>query len=278
MTLSGWRRLRDGGDEAVVLAVDFGPRTGQRGFAQFAEYLQVPYPFYETVPLRPLGPVAEFARSGSYLEHWGAAVAGRRVRAVLAFCSGARFAAAIAGLTGEPPVILLDPSDVSAPMLKAEFDATVESLSAQAGADTMRAARHAAREAAQGSDDLAAVADALCAQQRRIAETALLPAGMPARLVAQLCDRFAAYLGYLVAAARTPQRPGPPPALVLATGDHTVPERYREQAVQLAVRHEQLLSDRGAAALVRQCLAGQRDAGAGGLARMTSGKEGPRST
>jgi hypothetical protein len=277
MTLSSWRRLRDGSDEAIVLAVDFGPRTGQRGFVQFAEHMDVPHPVYQTIPPPPLGPVTEFARPPRYLEYWGEPVAGRRVCAVLAFCCGARFAAAIAGLVGEPPVILLDPSDVSVPMLKAEFDATVESLSAQAGADTMRAARQAAAEAARDSD-LAAVADALCAQQRRVAEAALFPAGMSARLIGQLCDRFAAYLGYLVAAARTPQHPGPAPALVLAAKDHTVPEPYKEQAVHLAVGHERLLSDCAAATLVRQCLAGQPAAGGAGPAGMTSGKEGPGAT
>jgi hypothetical protein len=56
-----------------------------------------------------------------------------------------------------------------------------------------------------------------------------------------LCDRFATYVGYLVAAGRTGEYTAREPDLVLASADQPLPARFQRQARRLDIRNEALL-------------------------------------
>jgi hypothetical protein len=265
MTGIAWRRLPCGTEPttaSVLLTVDFGPRTGQRGFSRFAERLALPYAVYETVPRKVSGAsLTAGTRPDGYVRHWTGDLPGGEVRGIVTFCSGARFAGALAEACGQPPVVLLDPSDITGESLRAEFDVTVEPLRQQVGDVAVESARRAAVAIVAAGRDLAATAEALCAEHRHLVEAAL-PAA-PRHLVDGLCDRFATYLGYLAASGRAEVAQAVQPALVVASADHPLPGRYRPAALVLDLPHERMLDDDTVAGLVRDGLAATAVGGGG---------------
>lgn len=253
MTLANWRRLRGGTATGVVLAVDFGPRTGQRGFVRLAENLGIDESVYETVPPKPGPDLRSATLPDRYIGHWMAAIAETRppVCGVLTFCAGSRFAGALVGaLTdlglGKPPVVLIDPSSVYNESLWAEFDAGIASLGAHLSEPELEAARAAVR----GQDgDLVAVAEALCTEQRSLVERAFDRAGIDSRLVDGMSGRFATYLGYLVAAGRAADYDtSVTQEMVVVSEDHRAPKPHD---LRLGVLHDELLGSLELAHLLR---------------------------
>lgn len=247
MELGNWRRLGTGTGDGVILCVDFGPRTGQRGFGRLADNLRAvspAYSIYAAVPPHSRGGLRASTDPQRYLRCWLAPIAEARprVRAVLTFCVGGRFAGpmvrAVTGLgRGEPAVVLLDPTVVSAASLCAEFDDGLDSLRAHFSAAELTAVRERVRGWGEGTD-LVTVAEALCVEHRALVGTAFARAGLQDHLVDAMCGRFTTYLGYLVAAGRVGQDDTSTPATVLLSRDHPPADGYLRR---FQVRNEELL-------------------------------------
>jgi hypothetical protein len=253
----------------VILAIDFGPRTGQRGFSRLADRLSVAEGIYETVPPRIGADLPLDTNPERYVGHWVTSVReeGAPVTAILAFCAGARFAPAMARAlfraTSAPPVVLIDPSTVDNASLHAEFVAAVTALDAHLEAQETADARGRA-DALLSTTDLMGTAEGLRAEYQRVVELASSRAGLPAHLVDMLCGRFANYLGYLVAAGRSGDGDDFRP-MVLASSDHPLPPAYRDVASRLGVLHDDLLGDPETARRVHAAVNGQ------GLVPLSSG-------
>ncbi|GGN01467.1 hypothetical protein [Streptomyces fuscichromogenes] len=253
-----WRCLRrPEGSAGTVLAVDFGPRPNQQGFARLAANLPGGEGVYLTVPPGIGTDLRGEAEPERYVDRWAAALPepDRPVRAIVTFCAGAAFAdglrRACTGPDGAPALVTIDPTEVGGELLHSEFLAATETFRAHLD-EQMFAEVTAVRDTLADPDDLPSVAERLREEQRRVVEHATARAGMPEHLRAMLCARFADYLGYLVAAAR---RPGPVEhATVIASADHPLPGWCADHPSRLVTEHDDLLGDPQVARLVHGAL------------------------
>ncbi|MEV5202861.1 hypothetical protein [Streptomyces sp. NPDC053720] len=249
-----WRCLRrPEGAAGTVLAVDFGPRPNQQGFARLAGNLPGEEGVHLTVPLGIGTDLRGEADPDRFVDRWAAALPepDRPVRAIVTFCAGVAFAdglrRACTGPDGPPALVTIDPTEVAGALLRSEFVAATETFRAHLD-ERMLADATAVCDALADADDLASVAERLRDEQRRIVEHATGRAGMPEHLRAMLCARFADYLGYLVAAAR---RTGPVEhATVIASADHPLPGWCADHPSRLGTVHDELLGDPRVAELV----------------------------
>ncbi|MFG3525899.1 hypothetical protein ACGF8B_04090 [Streptomyces sp. NPDC047917] len=249
-----WRSLRrPEGAAGTVLAVDFGPRPNQQGFARLAANLPGGEGVHLTVPLGIGSDLRGEADPDRFVDRWSAALPEpeRPVRAIVTFCAGVAFAdglrRACTGPDGPPALVTIDPTEVAGALLRSEFVAATETFRAHLD-ERMLAEATAVCDALAESDDLASVAERLRDEQRRIVEHATARAGMPEHLRTMLCARFADYLGYLVAAGR---RTGPvEDATVIASADHPLPGWCAGHPSRLGTVHDELLGDPRVAELV----------------------------
>lgn len=205
---ASWNVLREGRSGELMAVVDFSA-TG-RSVATFAELvtlLGTGETVWETAP-PPFGREAGMT-GADHVARWldDLRADGRPVRAVLGFCTGAVYAAALAeGIAGRQPnppaVVLLDPVLSDRELLYQQYERLVGGrLSAVLSQDEAGRAREAGRRAvaeAAGELDLAGRLSALL---REYGGAALTRAGLDARRSAELVDTFTAYLCYLAAAA-----------------------------------------------------------------------------
>src|SRR5262249_22747383 len=137
--------------------------------------------------------------------------ADRPVRAVLGFCVGAVYAAALAELLGAEygtrvGLIVFDPERPDPDLLLRHFDGALDGLSAGLSRDELAAARGAGREAGQAHDDMPKLAAVLSALLAEHGGPALRRAGLDEARRAELVGTFTGFLGYLVTAAELDPR------------------------------------------------------------------------
>ncbi|GAB2648017.1 hypothetical protein GCM10027271_01980 [Saccharopolyspora gloriosae] len=202
-----WTALRDGPGSELVLACDFA--TAGRRIATFADLVALTGDgptVWESAPAPPAGSPDGDAQ----VARWAEAVraSGRPVRAVLGFCTGAVYAAALAAeISRSQPtrLILLDPEPGDArPMLAfhREVVARFAALAPPGAADTLAAAEAAATE-----DDLTTLAERLVALCAEVVEPACANAGLGAARTADYLDVAASYLHWLAGAGSLRPRP-----------------------------------------------------------------------
>ncbi|MFC9324665.1 hypothetical protein [Kitasatospora sp. NPDC057015] len=216
MTESGaWKTLVDGdGERGVVLAVDFD--TTGRPEARFSDLMaQVKSDFavWETVP-----PAAdsEFARSGAgYVEYWARHIenSGNRpqVRAVMGFCAGSVYAAAlaerVAEIQGSEPLLLLfDPELSTAQTLMWQFHKVIGFMSATLSAEDIAEAREIGQQAHDTTPHVGELKDELIRLMRRFGEPALARVGLDEARREELFEVFDSFLSYLAVAAEIDPR------------------------------------------------------------------------
>ncbi|MCX2730633.1 hypothetical protein OOZ19_10305 [Saccharopolyspora sp. NFXS83] len=202
-----WNVLRDGPGSEIILACDFA--TAGRRIATFAELVALTGDgptAWESAPAPP----ADSLDGDAQVQRWADAVraSGRPVRAVLGFCTGAVYAAALAAEISrwQPTrLILLDPEPGDArPMLAfhREVVCRFAALAPPGSEDTLAAAEAAAAETAL--TPLAERLVALCAQ---VVEPACANAGLGAARTAEYLDVAASYLHWLAGAGSLDPRP-----------------------------------------------------------------------
>ncbi|MGW0548882.1 hypothetical protein [Streptomyces altiplanensis] len=200
----------DGAD--IVLAADFG--TAGRPSATFTELvaqLSSPFTFWETMP-PPHGEEAGMS-AAQHVERWIRDVekSGRTVRAVIGFCSGSVYAAALVEELSrrqeKPGLILIDPDLAERHMVIGHYERFMTArLSSVLPAHEVEAAvraGHDADESAATALELAAELGKLCL---RILPDACERGGMTGERSQELAEIFTSYLHWLAAGSELDAR------------------------------------------------------------------------
>lgn len=204
---AAWKILTDSDPSgSVVLAVDFDT-TGrpEARFTDLVAHLKVAATVWETVP-----PVAgsPFAATGAgYIDRWARKPAEERphVKALLGFCAGSVYAAALAERiaqwqTTEPLLVLFDPELSTAQTLMWQFQKVTGFMNSVLPAQDIAEAREIGRRAYEETEDLGDLKDALISLMWDFGEPALAKAGLDERRRAELFEVFGTFLNYLAAA------------------------------------------------------------------------------
>jgi hypothetical protein len=203
-----WRILTTGDDDqGIVLAVDFDV-TGrvEARFSDLAKNLDTGYAIWETVP--PPVRTDQTWTGSDYVNHWArqAGQPGLQVRALLGFCAGSVYAAALAGrisqAQGARPLLLLFDPELSVPQtLLWQFLKIVGFMSGTIPADEAAALREAGQRAFETSPTVGGLQAALVRLLRERGESAFERAGLDQRLRGELLDIIDSCLCYLAAAS-----------------------------------------------------------------------------
>jgi hypothetical protein len=206
---SSWDVISDGGNRAVILAVDF-PAAGrvEATFADLAEHIGSRWSHYDilqTVP--PTGPGDRNASGQDYIRRWTREIqaAGRPVAAVLGYCAGAVYTAAIADEIGRwqqpaPPVIVFDPQVGDGPLSEEMYREMYRVLGSLLSADKVSDAKKKAADLVVARDgDLFDLADALTGFFRETATPAFDRLGLSEAGRTQIVGLFQDYLSWLSA-------------------------------------------------------------------------------
>ncbi|OON71706.1 hypothetical protein B1H18_32835 [Streptomyces tsukubensis] len=192
----------------MVLAVDF-PITGrpESSFADLAPRLESDYAFWQTVP-----PSVSPGRmgGGDYVDEWASEVAesGLTVRAVLGFCVGSVYGAALADRLGSwqgkaPALILFDPEQATVSTLHWQFEKILRNMTEILRAEELAALRARAEELAQDRQrDVEQFTTELFNSFLPIGQEALSRSGLDAERTDEMLGIFGSLLSYLSSAAR----------------------------------------------------------------------------
>ena len=197
MKLTNWRQLSDGGPD-LVLCLDFPGGRAVAGFPELAAAVPIDASFLHN-ERASVGPLAVC------VDRWVAELTatGRRVRAVLGFCSGSalatRVADAIAATGSAPRVVLFDAVPTTADSLAGQLPSALESSARHLTADELADARDLSEQlAATHPDDLPLIAATLTDRYDRLMRAVADRLSLHEFTFQELTDGFTAYLDYLL--------------------------------------------------------------------------------
>jgi hypothetical protein len=257
MNGGGWRTLRAGRPDELVLAVDYWPGRTGAGFGELTAGLGGDATVLETVP-PPAGERLGGARS--YLDGWLAGIDPAAVRLVLGNCVGSAFAVKLAGLLGEragtapPPVVLFDPQLVDAEQLAGEFDRMTAGL----GAPPAGAAPPAGSPAGVAAG-VAAYADELAGRYAALVaglggDGGFDDDGLDDEYLDELVGQARRFLSYQVAAAEVELVGVPVAVAALASKEPCSGFGLAARAVRFDVARAELLARREVAVAVNDAM------------------------
>ncbi|MFD7033804.1 hypothetical protein ACFWAR_37815 [Streptomyces sp. NPDC059917] len=201
-----WNVLTDDDPGSVVLAADFDSTSrAEARFTDLTKHLASGLTLWETIPqavaTRPDLPAE------AYVKQWTDEVkaSGRRVRAVLGFCAGSVYAAALAEEIEKwqgsfPLTILFDPERASAASMYWQFHKVVGQMAPTIGAAATGAAQDAGQRAQEDCQDLADLARRLLVLYHTTATKAFDQLGIDGTRRAELTETAGAFLSYLATA------------------------------------------------------------------------------
>ncbi|RVX38752.1 hypothetical protein EDD27_1076 [Nonomuraea polychroma] len=199
-----WKTLTDrGNSDSVVLAVDFDI-TGrpEARFSDLVANLEPALRVWETVP-----PPLEVSSGDGYVEHWAQRLEQERpqVRAVLGFCAGSVYAAALAERISswqgdEPLLVLFDPELSTAQTLLWQFHKITGFMASMLPPGEIDEARRIGQRAYEETPDVGALKDALIKLVGDFGHRALAKIGLDERRRDELFEVFSTFLTYLAAA------------------------------------------------------------------------------
>jgi hypothetical protein len=197
MKLTHWRQLSDGGPD-VVLCLDYPGGRAVAGFPELA-------PGVATDACFLLSERAGGDPLKVCVDRWVAELtaAGRPVRAVLGFCSGAALATRVAdtiAATGPAPMtVLFDAAPTTADSLTGQLPGALESSARHLTADELADARELSEQlAAEYAGDLPRIAAALTDRYDRLMRAVADRLSLRPSTFKELTDGFTAYLDYLL--------------------------------------------------------------------------------
>jgi hypothetical protein len=199
---ASWDVIFGAGSDQVVLGVDF-PAASRReaGFAELAARIGPGYKFLHTKP--PAARSGQRICGDAYVGPWIEAVQQGRhqVVAVLGFCVGSVYAAAIAeGISRwqpMPKVILFDPQSASAKLLGREFHSEISSLSSLLCDDEIERTRKAATGFSESAGDVACAAAELAGMYWEVSSAAFERVGLGGAYDDKLIAPFESYISWL---------------------------------------------------------------------------------
>jgi len=271
-----WRALKRGDDRRTILAVDFRQARSGSGFEEFAanypdatEVWQIDEDLWLEPP--SLAPAGVPALVDTLFSAVGGLAESRRVIAVMAYCAGASLACALADRIAEsglpaPYVVLFDPFDVDAQVLRYSLRTALESFASDLDAEDLKRIEASVDQPlpdegpggvpSGGSTgdsvlvsgdgragDLARLAGRIARAYHDLMSLAAASFDLPSELVQELGDTFVAYLRYLVVCGSSPTgyRQGPT-LVVLSEGQEPLPLPDSRQ-LRFGVTAVELLGD-----------------------------------
>jgi hypothetical protein len=253
-----------------VLAVDFDT-TGrpEARFSDLVANLGSEFAVWETVP--PPAAAPEAGSGAGYLAHWTGGLPDEGpVHAVLGFCGGAIYAAALAEQIGrqqgsEPLLVLFDPELSTAQTLIWQFHKVIGFLSAVISEQEIAEARSVGQQAYEQIHDVMPLKDELLRLMREFGEPALMAAGLDVTRREELFTVFESFLSYLAAASQIDPLPrwrdavaysSTSPLSGLNAMRRTGLEIELSQEIRVQTDHGTMLADKELAAAVADLLNG----------------------
>ncbi|MGW2640806.1 hypothetical protein [Streptomyces sp. NPDC001348] len=267
MSRIAWKTLSSGENDHLLLAVDFA--AGSRGPAQFADLAPLLDPPRTLWATRPPGPDDQVPPTGNaYLDWWLGEVraSGTAVEAVLGYCAGGVFAAALADRIADwqqaPRLILLDPELPATSGLYADFHTAGDSLGALLTPAELEAfhARGEALEARYGDDQLPVAGRELADTFTAAVAAAADRLDLDEDIRDELSGAFVSLVSYLTAATTLSPLPAWSTATAVTT---TTPEHPVGHDHRVPVAHDDLLRSPETARALRRLLADDRVPAAG---------------
>jgi hypothetical protein len=263
---AGCQELKGGASGELVVAADF-PSPGRvvAGFSELVRGLDTGHTLWETAPPPPDTTARE------RVDWWlaGIQAGGMKVRAVLGYCVGGVYAAALVdGIAhlqcSAPELIVFDPERPDPALLERHFNEALDMMAALLLPPEVADARRAATAARSEGGGMVEVGTELAALARRLGAAAGARAGLDPARSGELTASFTAFLSYLVTAAELDplDRWREATALTSASahaGLNQLAPDLRARTVareqHFAVPHQDLLRDAGVARAVGELLA-----------------------
>ncbi|MFI5689286.1 hypothetical protein [Streptomyces sp. NPDC051636] len=267
MSRIAWKTLNSGESDRLLLAVDFA--AGSRGPAQFADLAPLLDPQHTLWASRPPGPDDQVPPTGNaYLDWWLGEVraSGAPVQAVLGYCAGGVFAAALADRVADwqpaPRLILLDPELPATSGLYEDFHTAGDSLGALLTPAELDAfhARGEALKAQYGDDQLPVVGRELADTFTAAVAAAADRLDLDEDIRDELSGAFVSLVSYLTAATTLSPLPAWSTATAVTT---TTPDQPVGHDHRVPVAHDDLLRSPATARALEHLLAGDRAPAAG---------------
>ncbi|MCQ8835688.1 hypothetical protein [Streptomyces malaysiensis] len=206
--LKTWREISRGNTDDVVLAVDFDA-TGrsEARFSDLVKNLKNAVTCWETLPQSLI--TEPDLTPDDFVEQWMGEVRshGRPIRAVMGFCVGGVYAAALAERIGEwqeemPLVILFDPEKASGITLYWQFHKVVGTMDAVLTPAEVAEAQEAGAEAERKHTDLQELGAELLTIFDRFGVIAFDRLGLDDQRRAELTETYRCFVSYLATAER----------------------------------------------------------------------------
>lgn len=252
-----WRVLGASGTAEIVLAADF-PMSGrpEAGFADLATGLGPGIQLWETVP-----PLDGTGRPSAYVDRWLAEVraAGFAVTAVLGFCAGGVYAAALADGVARwqdrPTLVLFDPEKPTTTALYWQFHRVVDRFAGVLSAQERTLAQRAAQVASVEQPGFTAFAAVIAGQFQELTEVAFPRAGLEPARANELRSAFLSFVDYLVVADGLDPDEGWASAITISSADAddtvTAAENLRFAAPHLGLLRDPEVADAVAGLLTK---------------------------
>ena len=255
-----WKVLTPGSRSDLVLAVDFAS-TGRKtsSFTELAPRLDPAIPLWETVQ-PPSGPSA---RTGAdYVAWWLEDIlrSQRRVDAVLGYCAGGVYAAALAERIRDaqgaaPKLVLFDPEPPNAPTLLSDFDTIIQHMARILTPENVANTQEVARRAQARQTDFAVFGAELVEIFRRAVTDAFSLAGIDDDLADELIETFADYVAYLAAGRQIDPVPGWSTATAIGSTHPTSGVGHAARLIRFDIPHDDILRNDDVARAVTGLLA-----------------------
>ncbi|MFE6862404.1 hypothetical protein [Nocardia sp. NPDC057668] len=256
----GWRPLVDG-DEWTVLALDCELSARPiAGFPDFAPLLPVGCSLWQGV--HPPVTADGSASAEAYLRWWSFdPPSPPPVTAVLGFCSGSVFAAALANRIADrqgtrPSLILLDPGRPDRMSLEHDFRRAVIALATLSEQEHGALTARVTSELDRWGGDFGGMVDSVVAAYEWASRVAFERAGIDLSAGAELVSVFDSYTRYLRAAQSLATRPEWSPAITILSADRDPLADITGTVIRTGVRRDDLLRSREIAGLFRDILLG----------------------
>jgi hypothetical protein len=249
-TVEPWRVLSEA-DSDIVLVCDFPTQIRPEAtFSHLAPLLNPARTVWEAVP--PPAGTQEGWSGKDYVAFWLDGLGDVKVSAVLGFCAGCVFAAAVTEEVASrqattPELVLFDPERPTGGALYAQYHRGAELFGAVLAPDEVAEVLRQGQKLLQDNDDVQVFGPALSALYAEVGDTAFARVGLDPVRRAELSATFASFVSWVVAADQIDPTAAWAKATVItsaitsATGSAAAGLALRE--VRLDVAHVDLLRD-----------------------------------
>jgi hypothetical protein len=244
-----WRVLSEADDEEIVLVCDFPTQIRpEASFSHLAPLLHPARTVWEAVP--PQTGSQEGWSSKDYVAFWMDRLtsADVRVGAVLGFCAGCVFAAAVTEEVAEwqgraPELVLFDPEQPTGGALYAQYHRGAELFGSVLSAEEVADVLGQGQKLLQDNDDVQVFGPALSRLYAEVGDTAFARVGLDPVRRAELSATFASFVSWVVAADQIDPTAAWAKATAITSSTGSAAAGLASREIRLDVPHVDLLRD-----------------------------------